>query len=303
MYEKDIRSQLSIAALARYVYPSSGSKAFIKRLSFYWRAIKHYRHFTKLYSLLSKPALSFLTERYPRFYEKLFRPHIASNYTVEERTKALLEHFNFMEAYFELSDINQFYSERGKVIFTLPDGCFTLVLHYLDQFECEGNCLISLLDKRFQRFYSVALSFQAVDHSLGIVIGAIQGPPIQNEERMQQIKSFTRAYHGLRPRSFMIEAMQLFAQAMGASRMVAVTNHSHIANGRSRRSKKQIVCDYNQLWQEYAVQSFDTSFVEIPLQTARKSLQVVKSKKRAMYRRRYDLLDSLKSHIFLLFNR
>ena len=50
--------------------------------------------------------------------------------------------------------------------------------------------------------------------------------------------------------------------------------------------------DYDELWQEFDARDVDANFVALQAQP-RKPLEEIASKKRAMYRRRYEWLDLL----------
>jgi uncharacterized protein VirK/YbjX len=88
--------------------------------------------------------------------------------------------------------------------------------------------------------------------------------------------------------------VMLLAEAMGAEHISAVRMKAHIYQAR-RYSKKKKAClqaDYDELWQEFGAVDLDDNFVRLqPAQ--RKPLEEVASKKRAMYRRRYEWLDTL----------
>jgi hypothetical protein len=81
---------------------------------------------------------------------------------------------------------------------------------------------------------------------------------------------------------------------MEAEHISAVRMKAHIYQAR-RYSKKKKAClqaDYDELWQEFGAVDLDDNFVRLqPAQ--RKPLEEIASKKRAMYRRRYEWLDTL----------
>ncbi len=81
---------------------------------------------------------------------------------------------------------------------------------------------------------------------------------------------------------------------MGAHRVCAVRMEAHIFQAR-RYSKKKKAClqaDYDELWQEFGALDQDANFVRLQ-PVVRKPLEEIASKKRAMYRRRYEWLDQL----------
>lgn len=60
----------------------------------------------------------------------------------------------------------------------------------------------------------------------------------------------------------------------------------------SSKQKANLQADYDELWQEFDARDVDANFVALQAQS-RKPLEEIASKKRAIYRRRYEWLDLL----------
>jgi uncharacterized protein VirK/YbjX len=75
----------------------------------------------------------------------------------------------------------------------------------------------------------------------------------------------------------------------------AVSNETHIyRNIRYRRKKQGLLhADYNSFWQSLGAVADASGDYILPLAIPRKPMEAIASKKRAEYRRRYELLDSL----------
>ncbi len=122
---------------------------------------------------------------------------------------------------------------------------------------------------------------------------------IYTESGKEIIKRLTHQCFGLRPKALILELVRLFAIAIECELLLAVTNKSHVYQARKKRHQR-IKCSYGALWSEYSASEFNEKFVCLPLDSTYKPLEIVKSKKRAMYRRRYQLLEELKHAILLL---
>ncbi|WP_163367113.1 DUF535 family protein, partial [Escherichia coli] len=59
------------------------------------------------------------------------------------------------------------------------------------------------------------------------------------------------------------------------------------------KKKDQLHADYDQFWLSMGAKPLDSGYFLLPARIARKPLEEVASKKRAEYRRRYQLLDEL----------
>ncbi|WP_423063234.1 DUF535 family protein [Candidiatus Paracoxiella cheracis] len=119
------------------------------------------------------------------------------------------------------------------------------------------------------------------------------------ESGKEIIKRLTHQCFGLRPKALILELVRLFAIAIECELLLAVTNKSHVYQARKKRPQR-IKCSYDALWSEYSASEFNEKFVCLPLDNTYKPLEIVKSKKRAMYRRRYQLLEELKRDCLLV---
>ena len=114
-----------------------------------------------------------------------------------------------------------------------------------------------------------------------------------------QIQLATKACHGLFPKRLLLEAVCLLAKRFAASQIVAVSNETHIYRSwrYAKKKKDKLHADYDSFWESLGGYKDVQGIYHMPLQVARKSLDEIASKKRAEYRRRYELLDSMAAQI------
>ncbi len=76
---------------------------------------------------------------------------------------------------------------------------------------------------------------------------------------------------------------------------MAVGNATHIYQNWRYQSKKKdkLHADYDQFWLSMGAKPLDSGYFLLPERIARKPIEEIASKKRAEYRRRYQLLDEL----------
>jgi uncharacterized protein VirK/YbjX len=128
-----------------------------------------------------------------------------------------------------------------------------------------------------------------------LYIGGLQGP--KSHVPHEAIQGATKACHGLFPKRLLVEAAMMLAQYLDVEAIRAVSNETHIYQSLRYRKKKlrQLHADYNSFWESLGgVVDGQRDFV-LPLMMPRKPIEEIASKKRAEYRRRYELLDSLQS--------
>lgn len=77
--------------------------------------------------------------------------------------------------------------------------------------------------------------------------------------------------------------------------ILAVRTAGHVYNASSRI--KRIKTDYDFFWEEAGGTPLDERFYRLPLAYEKKAMDEIKSNKRAMYRRRFEMLDALEASI------
>ncbi len=123
-------------------------------------------------------------------------------------------------------------------------------------------------------------------------IGGLQGA--KWEIPHQEIQNATKACHGLFPKRLVMEAACLFAQRLQVEQIIAVSNETHIYRSLRYRDKEgKIHADYNAFWESVGGVCDAERHYRLPAQIARKEIAEIASKKRAEYRRRYEMLDAI----------
>ena len=126
-------------------------------------------------------------------------------------------------------------------------------------------------------------------------IGAMQGPNAGDAKDV--IKKLTKACHGFRTKNLILYAAQAVGRAMGVAHIYAVTNEGYYANNHIRIDRK-LKTNFSDFWQEAGGRrTDDPRFDELPLTEARKTMEEVPTRKRALYRRRFVLMDEIDAAI------
>jgi len=173
-------------------------------------------------------------------------------------------------------------------------GC-SLVLDRPFWFMREGELVLNLFQGEL-RIASIAFTLCRTDTELCIFIGAVQGihKGVESELSLSIYRDLTKDFEGLRPRSFLIEVIKYIVINIGVEKIYAVgdgyRHHRHPYFGAHKAL--ELAANYDVIWLEHgATPSEREDFFEIPMVLSRKPLDSIASKKRAMYRRRYELLD------------
>jgi uncharacterized protein VirK/YbjX len=221
-------------------------------------------------------------------------PYICSDWEAGRRLRSIVAHYSEADG---LGAPFNAPADKATVLLDMSDVYDSLHV-VLDQplwFLREGLLVLNLfLGDR--RIYSTAFSFARESGERVVYVGAIQGS--NSEDVTGDYKALTKALHGMRPRDFLVELLRSVCRAVGVHQIYAVAEGSrHHRNAYFGGAKNAISVDYDEIWTERGGVRHSSAFFVLSVQSAAKSLDDVPSKKRAMYRRRYDMLGAVESAI------
>ena len=231
----------------------------------------------------------YLAER-PEIIGILIWPYQSAFWDVEKRTERLLNHFDRVD---ETDGAFAFGTDEQIVLADLTQHLPGLTLS-LDQpvwFMREGSLTLNLFLGDF-RAYTVAFSlYRGADGALEIVIGSVQGR--NTDEALEMYRNITKALFGLRPRDFLNRMLSVVARSLGADRVLAVSQAARHHRHPYFAGVKDFPNDYDEIWAELGGARLDDEFYTLPLTPERRSLDLIKPRKRSMYRKRYEFLDDV----------
>ncbi|HHQ4709481.1 VirK/YbjX family protein [Aeromonas veronii] len=279
--------------MARYLYPEDNDRKVFNRGKFVLRSLLYRRQLSKVFDLFQVSHLNALPASHPELLDKPMRPYCFAGSTPAQRADMLENHYRLLlESYPQL--IDPLYLGEGIALGRYPlSGC-RIVLGYDGTFRREAELALSIIDSEGLRLYSCAFSLAGSADRLILMIGSMQGPEPAVENAQDRVRELTKEGHGLRPKSLLVQLVLQLAQSMGAAEVLAVRKRAHVFQAKrySSKQKANLQADYDELWQEFDARDVDANFVALQAQP-RKPLEEIASKKRAMYRRRYEWLDLL----------
>jgi uncharacterized protein VirK/YbjX len=164
-----------------------------------------------------------------------------------------------------------------------------VIIDYSPWLAREGHLTLSLFIGRFRAF---TLAFSLFNYpQTELFIGGLQG---RNDDRILALyRDLTKDFHGVRPRDFMLEMLRLFALSIGVRHIYAVADEYKISRHPYFGKKGTLGLFYDDVWLERGGSRVANTHFELPLTGTRRDLNEVAAKKRAMYRRRYEMFDEL----------
>ncbi|VVM38409.1 hypothetical protein PS623_00145 [Pseudomonas fluorescens] len=224
-------------------------------------------------------------------------PYISKSWKAPLRLNVLASHYEVVSRYLPtLLLLGRDESLQLCDLSAYSPGC-SLVLDRPIWFKREGELVLNLFQGDL-RVASLAFTLCHMDGQLNLVIGAVQGihKGIDSERSLAIYRDLTKDFEGMRPRSFLIEALKSLARTIGVTRIYAVADayrhHRHAYFGADKG--EDLAANYDVIWLEHgAVASAYQDFYSLPVAAARRSVDDIAAKKRAMYRRRHALLDQV----------
>nr|WP_318382183.1 VirK/YbjX family protein [uncultured Enterobacter sp.] len=241
------------------------------------------------------PELNMLLNSQPRLPVRLHRPYLAANITREVALDALCFHYNAMRVLLNHEQMVSYLGHAGLNLatFEAKDGTrFTLDFLSLVSLDKEGESTVVIRDEQQRVLAEITFTCCLFNHQRTLFIGGLQGAA--NDVPHEVIQQATKACSGLFPKRIVMEALCQVAKALRAERILAVSNDVHIyRTWRYRDKKTQMHADYDAFWLSLGGEKVAGEYFSLPLTIARKSESDIASKKRAEYRRRYALLDTV----------
>ncbi len=172
-------------------------------------------------------------------------------------------------------------TDRTRVVLSLNDVSFH-----------EGLWQIGLIGEDGIRLYSIG--FGLTDAG-ALLMGNVQGPSLK-EDGLDRIRDATHAAHGMRPPHLLVYTLRVLATAWGATRLQGVDPENHV-KGKWNLRDSRLRFDYRGFWAEHEGVRDDSGNWTLPLGTALRPIEEVATKRRAMYRRRYAMLEALQQAV------
>ena len=240
-------------------------------------------------------ALHRALEHRPELMGVIVWPFVCTNWNARMRLQRIEDHFRAVDA---MGSPFDFPPDEMRQILDLGDIApdLRVVLDQAKWFMREGLQVINLFIQD-KRIYSLAFSLTFEDDEVVVCVGAIQG--VDTEGIMDNYKDLTKALHGMRPRDFLMELFRTLCRCLGIRKIYAVNDarRQHRSSYFGPDKSKALFLNYNDIWEERGGEQYDDDFFVFSTETPMKNLDDVPSKKRAMYRRRYELLNSLEERL------
>lgn len=272
--------------------PIAGPRTAFKRLQFLCEA---YLHLLPLHSWLNTGIPDILRTELrssPVLLKALIYPYVHRLWTFEDRAQRVTTHYRLLTD-LKVPFLN--FSENCYwtcAEFVIGDRNFRIVIDRPRWMRSEGEMTVSLF-MGVDRVYSIAFLVGGERDAPCLLVGAIQGMPKTMDESVYA--DLTKVFHGARPRDLLINVLKMVAKNIGCSEILAISDECHQSVGRGNAMVK--VSKYDTIWLEHGGSRQDSGFFAVSSVVHKRPDVEIPSRKRAQYRRRYELLDMLEKNI------
>lgn len=241
-----------------------------------------------------------ILKKQPLLPTKLQRPYLSTNFHRKNKSAAICDHYRIVRAVLPPAIFSRIYSNERFYLCQVEgkEGRCHLWLDVLDAFNKEGELTLEMQDDTGEILARSAFTLLNRDKKRTLFIGALQGGV--REQAHAAIRAATKNCHGIFPKRILTEIICLIASLFQCQQIIAASNETHIYRSRRYRHKKlnHWVADYNSFWESLGGTANQQQDYLLPLTLPRKPLDEIASKKRAEYRRRYQLLDDVAQKVF-----
>ncbi len=96
----------------------------------------------------------------------------------------------------------------------------------------------------------------------------------------------------MRPHNLLFFCVTEFCRSIGGQTLYGISNTHHIYKSH-KKTEQRIHFDYDNFWCDFTDQPLENAWFSIACYYPRKAIADIKSKKRSMYRKRYEMLDNI----------
>ncbi|WP_039056614.1 VirK/YbjX family protein [Enterobacter sp. Bisph1] len=227
---------------------------------------------------------------------KSHRQYLTRDLNASQRADAIISHYSWLDENVPqklATALSTPTSEQILEFYGKDNARFSVFASCASKAEREGETTLWMCDGEQTLLASVTFSVTGKEGARALVIGGLQGP--RRDVNHEVIKVATRACHGIFPKKMLLEIISQIARQTGVSALYGVSDNGHVFRAlRYRLSKgRHFHASYDEFWASIEGEKESAYRWRLPTEFPRKTLESIASKKRAEYRRRFELLDDV----------
>jgi uncharacterized protein VirK/YbjX len=295
MNRTDVSVTGELFRLVRRMHPELDLRGLKKHVELLLTGMFNYGEIRRWFAIADSPGLAQARERFPLISGAIFWPYINRTWKRGRKLEVIDRHYRMLDGPAAIvAD-----AMRDEVVLATLDDEYEglkLVLDKAIWFLREGEAVLNLFLDR-ERIYSAAFSLGEEGGRRLIYLGALQGS--NSDAAQDTYRHMTRKLHGLRPRDLLMTSLKLLCIEMGIGVIWAVRSEDRQHNSAyfAGTHDEKVLVRYDEVWQEHGGTELANGFFEIPATVKYRDAGEIPTHKRAMYRRRYQMLNRLAMEI------
>ena len=286
---------LNLIEIGKKIYDVNNPREAHRLVVFLARGTFRYAKLNDLYQYFQRDDVRRkILERNPFAIEQATRAFFYCRSKFSERVELIKEHYDFTVKKFTPEWAVKLAKDGPLPIWQSdnPDAPdWSATINFVAGQRKEGLQSLIMYYKG-KELYQIMFWFQKnKTGEYSVFIGAIQGANSDNATEL--IKETTKLSHRYRTKNLILYMFRAVVRSLGVKHIYAVSNEGYYANNHVRRDRK-LKTDFGAFWLEAGGNKTDDArFYELPLVEPRKTMEEVPTRKRAVYRRRFDFLDAI----------
>jgi uncharacterized protein VirK/YbjX len=286
----DLGGRLMLAV--RAAYPGNSISSLKLKVRLFVRIAQNLSELRRMYSDKSNPALLEMLDERPSWVAAVDAPYLHAQWTASKKLEIISRHYRYLTGRLAFLRFNP---GASVLIADVPNAAgLQLSLDKAPWFMREGELVLSLLENDV-RFYSVAFTLGCDGDENVAYVGALQG--YGGEDALDIYRRLTRTLHDMRPRDFLMAAFRLLSAEFNVQTILAVSDKARLHQSTYHSGHEGVAANYDEIWREFSDDKLVDGFWKISPVLKYRTAAQIPTRKRAMYRRRYEMLDNLRGQI------
>lgn len=257
-------------------------------LSHFLRSAAHLRTFRDWYGNPANPALQAELASRPSLVGCAVHPYMNAAWPAARKLAVVAAHYGLLRG--RLAVLRQV---APVVLAEAGDG-LALQIERPGKFAHEGESTLHLV-RAGRPLYTLAFTLGERGGRRVAYVGALQG--MNSPDALELYRDLTHRLHGLRPRDLLVVAFRHLCLALGVTRILAVGDAQRVSSNAYFEASDRVLSSYDAAWAECGGVAAEDGFFALDPQVTPRAAEGVPPRKRALYRRRYAMLDELARQI------
>lgn len=248
-----------------------------------------YKQFQTMCDNYRSAQLSSDIDGVPHFIERPINKYLHKAWSGKQKLITASYTLNLIETTFKPEAIEAMFCKKREGLHVanieLKSGEFAQLTLIYSQYPREGDLTLHLRNETGDDIYLMSFSFGPEGQ---LYVCSLQGP--STEQSVEQVRLITKQMHGMRPKNLLMSAVYAVAAFFQVKAILGVSNQCHIKSQHLKSS-------YDTFWQECSATPTAEGWFQLPLQEPVRDIESVKSQRRAEFRRREALRETMTQDI------